>query len=127
MIRVQDGKVVADCTICHETFGQPDMIKSMQYCKKCWSAYMRQRRYGITPDEWEVLMEKQEGKCAICGGDNRLERKNSNLRNLAVDHDKKSGKVRGLLCGPCNRGIGLLRHDPQLIQRAARYLVGFST
>lgn len=64
------------------------------------------RRYGITQDDYERMLEEQGGACAIC-------RATTSLRNgkpfpFHVDHDHETGKVRGLLCGPCNKALGLL-------------------
>jgi hypothetical protein len=59
----------------------------------------------------------QDGCCAICG------RPESALEEpLEIDHDEKTGVVRGLLCGRCNRAIGLFDHMPELVDWAAKYL-----
>jgi len=71
--------------------------------------------YGITVEQYEAMLELQNGVCAICGGINTRKLK------LAVDHDHDTGKVRGLLCDRCNRGIGLLR-DSNNITNALKYL-----
>ena len=72
--------------------------------------------YGITPEEYEILFQQQNGVCAICGQPPKKFR-------LAVDHDHESGIVRGLLCRSCNRGIGIFRDDPYLLQLAVAYLL----
>ena len=70
--------------------------------------------YGMTPDEYREQVIGQTGRCLIC------------LRvpdhNLHVDHDHQTGKIRGLLCNQCNRGMGLLRDDPKVAHSAAAYL-----
>ena len=60
-------------------------------------------------------MSDQGGKCWICQGDN-------GLKALCIDHDHKTNNVRGLLCNLCNRAIGLLQDDPELIDKAAAYI-----
>lgn len=60
----------------------------------------------------------QGGKCAICGTTQNV----GNLKRLAIDHDAASGFIRGLLCNPENRGIGLFCHDPQTVRHAIQYL-----
>lgn len=79
-------------------------------------------KYGISLEKYKEMLTEQECKCAICGAteNNTIgERKDW---NFAVDHDHKTGKVRGLLCNNCNRGIGLLKDNPELIRKAAEYV-----
>lgn len=81
--------------------------------------YRKQRieSYGITVEEHNELFEAQDGVCAIC-----LREEWVVGRSLAIDHDHATGKVRGLLCGPCNQGLGLLADDIARLQRAIDYL-----
>jgi hypothetical protein len=76
-------------------------------------------RYGITIEQYEALVVAQDGCCAICGSDNPRSHKR---RYFAIDHDHITGKIRGLLCIPCNTGIGGLQDDPALLESALRYL-----
>ena len=73
----------------------------------------RTRRYGISQEEYEVLLEKQDGKCAICQRD---------YKAPCVDHDHETKKIRGLLCQTCNRALGQFNDDPALLRVAAEYL-----
>ena len=70
--------------------------------------------YGITIEDYEAMSEKQNGKCAICY--------KTNIK-LHVDHNHETGEVRGLLCGNCNRGLGLFKDHFYYLDRAAEYLV----
>lgn len=70
------------------------------------------RRYGLTTDQFREIESVQAGLCMICRRPQRL----------SVDHDHCSGKVRGLLCQPCNLGIGTFGDDPKLLRAAAEYL-----
>ena len=79
------------------------------------------RRFGITLHEYGQLMVKQGGKCAICGTDEGGTRLGE-VKALAVDHDHKTGRVRGLLCESCNQGIGKLKDDVEILQKAIDYL-----
>lgn len=86
-----------------------------------------ERTYGITLEEYKELLIAQSGLCAICEtpGIDKPEhgaRKQGLTQRLHVDHDHVTGKVRGLLCGPCNRAIGLLRDDEKIIYAAADYV-----
>lgn len=76
-----------------------------------------QKTYGLGPGQYRQLLVAQGGKCWIC------QRANGKTKRLAVDHDHASGKVRGILCGPCNQLLGHVRDDPETLLRAARYLI----
>ncbi len=73
-------------------------------------------RYGITIDDYEIMLSAQGGVCAIC----RQPEKTG--QRLAVDHDHETKAIRGLLCGRCNRTLGLLDEDPDRFRAAASYL-----
>lgn len=79
------------------------------------------RQYGMTPEEYDQMLEEQDGRCKICGT-HQSELK----RRLAIDHCHKSGKIRGLLCADCNTGIGHLKDDPKILEKAKQYLESFS-
>jgi hypothetical protein len=70
-------------------------------------------KYGITLAKFRQMMQAQNERCAVC--------KNP-LTPAHVDHCHKTKNVRELLCGPCNRGLGLLRDDPDIASAAANYL-----
>lgn len=69
----------------------------------------------LSDNEYRTLLEAQGGICAICG------RKPEGQR-LVVDHDHKSGRVRGLLCRSCNLGIGLFEDDPNRLKAALEFI-----
>jgi hypothetical protein len=77
-----------------------------------------QRRYGISREEYDALLVRQNGVCAIC--QNPQSRKGT--KRLSVDHCHKTKKVRGLLCAKCNMAIGILADDDARCTRAAEYL-----
>lgn len=89
--------------------------------QKILSDKERERRFGITRQEYAELFHKQDGKCAICNSPETAKRLGK-IKALAVDHDHKTGRVRGLLCSDCNTGIGKLKDDPKVLQSAIRYL-----
>jgi hypothetical protein len=82
------------------------------------------RTYGISLDDYNKLLELQKNKCCICGKEEVIlsKIKHDKVNNLSVDHDHKTGKVRGLLCGKCNKSIGLLNDDISLLKSAIAYL-----
>ena len=75
-------------------------------------AYHLKNTYNMTLEEYDILLQEQSGGCAICGKTGQLH----------VDHSHITGKVRGLLCPTCNRGIGQLQEDSSLLRLAAAYL-----
>ena len=75
------------------------------------------RKYGMTMADFEALLAKQGGVCAICEGP-----PNGPGKRFHVDHCHNSNAVRGLLCGRCNTAIGLLGDDPERAEKVAAYL-----
>lgn len=75
------------------------------------------KTYGLEPGEYQKILTFQGGKCWIC------RRATGATKRLAVDHDHKTDKVRGILCGPCNQLLGHVRDDPEVLIRAAQYLL----
>lgn len=106
------------CKLCEKLFDDDQLTKGRWACKVCWRDYMKHRRYGITRDQYENLLLTQHGVCAICGGTHS----DSLGRPLAVDHDEKTGVIRGLLCGKCNRGLGYFKHSVELLGKASVYI-----
>jgi len=107
------------------------------YCKACvyrcnrdWATANRdrvrakyrkhdlKRTFGITVEQYDEMLRRQKGVCAIC------QKPCKSGRRLAVDHDHATGRVRALLCSNCNRGIGCFHDDPQMLEAAIRYLSG---
>lgn len=77
--------------------------------------------FGITIEDYNIILTRQRGVCAICGSPNRY-KKNKKISMLVVDHCHETDKVRGLLCDACNLAIGLLKDDARLMRRAIKYL-----
>lgn len=76
-------------------------------------------KYGISMEDYYLLLGVQGGGCAICGSvDPRFGRK-----FFCVDHSHSSGKVRGLLCHTCNLGLGHFNDNIKLIESAQSYLL----
>ena len=88
------------------------------YCIDCNKEYQRAWKLGanyqLSTKEYSELLASQKGKCLIC----------KSSRKLVVDHDHISGKVRGILCDHCNRGLGYFRDNPAFLTDAAKYLGG---
>jgi hypothetical protein len=95
--------------------------KQQQYIdsgqKKAWDrkSYLK-RKYGITLEQYEAMLEAQGGVCKICG------KPRPDDRTLHVDHDHETGEIRGLLCFRCNNALGDFEEQYELFQKAADYL-----
>ena len=77
-------------------------------------------RYGITPEQYEEMLEAQGGRCACCGTDTP-----GGHGGFHVDHCHDTGEVRGLLCHGCNTAIGALGDNVDGIWNAMLYLVKY--
>lgn len=88
------------------------------WCRVCRSRYRsdncRGRHRGVISDEALRHLKMTSKECAICDA----------VEPLVVDHDHKTGAVRGMLCNRCNCGLGYFKDDPSLLEMAANYLVG---
>jgi len=100
-----------------------------RYCKPCHNArgketkerlhggfrqYHLRRRYGIGQADFDEMLAEQRGRCAICGAPDPRH----------VDHDHRTGWVRGILCFNCNGGLGQFRDNPVFLAEAITYLKG---
>lgn len=84
---------------------------------------LRKCKYGLTDDSFRELVDLQNNKCAICKTELQQNATNKHSpETLCVDHDHKTGKVRGLLCTLCNKALGLFKDDPSLVENALGYL-----
>jgi hypothetical protein len=68
--------------------------------------------YGISAEQYQGLAKV----CVICGA----------VDNLRIDHSHQSGRIRGMLCDQCNKGLGFFRDNPALLHRAAEYILGMA-
>lgn len=80
------------------------------------------RRYGITLEQYDEMMLKQNGVCAICQQHETMKNSKGIVCNLSVDHDHITGRVRGLLCRNCNIGLGCFSDNINLMRTGIAYL-----
>jgi hypothetical protein len=106
--RTKNG-LECQCKVCRRKKGN----------KKTIFAYGLKRHYGISVEEYENFLVKQNGVCAICGNKQPDSSKKS---RLCVDHDHKTDKIRGLLCSNCNTALGLMKDDINRLAKAIEYL-----
>jgi hypothetical protein len=137
--RIKQGNSIKKppcCSVCGEDnisnfYQDKNGLRTNKTCKTChnqqckdrwhnrtwidrWSS--RSNKYGVDKDFLIKMYEDQDGKCKIC------ENLPTTQRGLHVDHCHTTGTVRGLLCHGCNTGIGNLKDDPILLQKAINYL-----
>lgn len=112
--------------------------KGYSYCIECvaaknkalrktngrkWNIARAEKAYGLSAGWFTETEKAQEGKCAICQGPPQGGRGDY----LVIDHDHVTGKVRSLLCGLCNIGLGVFRDNPAFIRAAANYIEKWET
>jgi predicted nucleic acid-binding Zn ribbon protein len=117
------------CRYCEKEF-QPTAPSQLYCCDKCTEHGVIQRHYkksyGLKYKEVIAMREKQDNVCAICKTSGFM--MNDRVKSaLNVDHDHKTGLVRGMLCHNCNRALGLFQDDIEIIQSAIDYLKGATT
>lgn len=97
-------------------------------CKNCSNKKRNDRRlrrvYGISQQEYDLLFEKQKGKCAICENpETTVDPRNHKIRKLSVDHShNKESKIRELLCQKCNVTLGNVNDNITLLEKMISYL-----
>lgn len=110
--------------------------KTSTWCQSCSNAYERERwarlsladkktrhlksKYGLDYEWFTRTLKDQNTSCKICGVGLVLDANSSN--RACVDHSHNTGKVRGILCNHCNRAIGLLKDDVEILRNALSYL-----
>ncbi len=101
-------------------------LKGKEYRKKNPQSGHKSKlklKYNITIEQYNILFDMQQGKCKIC---NKIEtcKNQGTIMNLSVDHCHKTGKIRGLLCHKCNKGLGLFGDNSKItLFNAYMYLI----
>jgi len=135
---LEQGKSFCPC--CDKTkplseFGkdQQNLTEIRRYCKDCESEKSKTQytkhlrrvkstrlkyRFGISMDDYDKMLTEQNSVCKIC------KRTPTPGNLLSVDHNHATEHIRGLLCQNCNAGLGMFQDDPEILERAIRYLKG---
>ena len=126
----------SECKGCNAEAGRewrknnPEKAKAAVYR---WNAKNKQRvkfllrkralkRYGLDPEQFDELIQKQDGKCANPGCARKLSIGGRSGSSASIDHDHKTGKLRAILCQACNVALGRLREDQSVILGLGAYL-----
>jgi len=94
------------------THSEPDQERNREAVRR----YTHKTRYGLTEIEYDRLLEKGQGRCMACG------QLPTGKKGLHVDHDHKTGKIRGLLCHQCNIALGMAGDNPKRLLMLYSYL-----
>lgn len=124
--RTQKRRIESRCKDCEAIRNKNYFKNNPGYITSRHRKWAIQNRYGLSLDEYNNFLEKQNGVCAICG---LLDKK-----SLAIDHDRSCcfeggscGKcVRGLLCTNCNNGLGRFKDNLEYLKSAIKYLENFN-
>lgn len=118
------------CTLCKETKPFSDFNENARYkdgyykhCKRChYDTYGRKahlkRTYGLTEEDYNTLLSKQQYKCFSCGVSHGAFKND----RLFIDHCHKTGKIRGLLCHGCNIALGSVKDNIETLKNLIKYL-----
>jgi hypothetical protein len=127
----KDG-FVSKCKICHvkqttENYKKkPEINESnkKRYFKNINAERNRdyKRKYGITLEDYNKMLQEQKNSCAVCG----LGADSASKGRLFVDHCHTTHKVRGLLCHHCNTMLGLAKDNIDVLQKSIEYLKGYN-
>jgi len=101
------------------------LLKCNSYTPEKHFEYKLRTRFNISLKEYNNILKRQKGVCAICKKQEKIKYSNGKVktkRRMAIDHCHKTGKVRGLLCHFCNVGLGNFKDNKKLLLKAIKYL-----
>lgn len=107
------------CGDCRRAYERKRWAWTSEITKRRW--YLK-KKYGLSVEDYQTLFDKQDGKCACCSTRLNIVKSNNGHDTACVDHNHKTGKVRGLLCNHCNRALGLLKEDAEVMKKLISYL-----
>lgn len=101
----------------------PKKERTTDELRQIYAEHNMKRKFGLSWDDYLAMVERADGVCEICGkAETQVHHATGQAQRLSVDHDSETGLIRGILCSRCNRGIGFLQHDPDLLAAAIAYL-----
>lgn len=111
----------SQCKVCKNNYMKLFRKNNIELCKIYLKRSTLKRTFGLSLDDYNDMLINQNYRCAIC---NKKETRkiNGKICKLSVDHNHKTGKVRGLLCNDCNNGIGRLKENISILKTAIDYL-----
>lgn len=110
-------------------FAKKDADLYASRCRTCQNARRAEtqleanlQKFGLSMLQYESLLDSQQRKCGICGLENQNHSHGESRSPLVFDHCHKTGRFRGLICTRCNRAMGMLRDDAEIVEKALNYL-----
>lgn len=129
------GGLTNSCKVCGNAYRNAHRLSNPEQAKQTQDAWKKAdpekhyrmlrnsklKKYGLTIQEYDSLFKSQQGVCKICG-ETETKGRGKHKETLAVDHCHTTGKVRGLLCSSCNRGLGFFFDSTDKLKNAIEYL-----
>jgi len=115
--RAQRDGLHNQCRTCAAAARKKSQLKDLPRWREYQKSWNRKARYGLTDEEFARMTVKAGGRCEVCGDEPR-----EPFMRLDIDHCHASGKVRGLLCRPCNTALGAVRDEPKRLLALIKYL-----
>ena len=110
-----------ECRLCQKKRSIKYRSKNKDFLNTNAMARHYLKKYGITQEEFLTKAKQQNNKCAICFIDLSFDKINS-LDKAVMDHDHASGKLRSVLCSGCNKALGLMKDNTDILNRSINYL-----
>ena len=114
------GEPVTHCKPCRVAERKKKRVENREHFLHIERKSKFKRQYGISIEQYDSMLANQNNGCALCG----TEKPSNRTKYFSVDHCHLTGKIRGLLCTKCNRGLGFFNDRPELLRAAAVYLTG---
>lgn len=108
------------CKLCLAEYAKDYRQKNVSQVRENERRSKMKRLYGVTPEEYDAMLVAQGHRCGIC----KSTEPGVRIKYFSVDHCHTTGKVRGLLCEKCNRGVGHFSDNTEYLKRAIKYLKG---
>lgn len=112
----QSGRLMSQCIDCLRI-----IQKDRGYTRQMKSVVL-ERKYGVTIEQFDSMMWSQDGKCAICERQLTEDTGKGKTTTACVDHCHETGEIRGLLCGNCNRALGLFQDNIDIMKKAQKHI-----
>ena len=112
-----------ECKVCRKIRSRRYWCTTGRFKKEPCRIHSLKNKYGITIEQYDKMHKSQNGVCSICGNPEMTKYKDRTTQRLSIDHDHKTGLIRGLLCRKCNTSLSAFEDDIDILASAISYLV----